>query len=98
MNQHVRCALSALLAAVSLSVAVPLRAEVTISGDVSPASPADPWDLGDSLLLVGGTIPGMPRSGSVLVSNKGRVLSPGAIIGGPYEGSGTVEVVGYGSR
>ncbi|WP_437900396.1 hypothetical protein [Sorangium sp. So ce124] len=98
MNQHVRCALSALLATVSVSVPVPLRADVTISDDVSPASAADPWDLGDSPLLVGGTIPGMPRSGSVLVSNKGRVLSPSAIIGGPYEGSGTVEVVGYGSR
>ncbi|WP_437916515.1 hypothetical protein WME73_18250 [Sorangium sp. So ce302] len=98
MNQHVRCALSALLAAVSVSVAVPVRAEVTLSDDVSPASPSDPWDLGDSPLLVGGTIPGTPRSGSVRVSNRGRVLSPGAIIGGPYEGSGAVEVVGYGSR
>ncbi|WP_438036510.1 hypothetical protein [Sorangium sp. So ce204] len=56
------------------------------------------WDLGDSPLLVGGTIPGTPRSGSVRVFNKGRMLSPGAILGGPYEGSGTVEVVGYGSR
>ncbi|WP_438007362.1 hypothetical protein WME89_00695 [Sorangium sp. So ce321] len=96
MNQQARCVLSALFAAVSVSAAGPARADVTLSGDVSPASPTDPWYLGASPLLVGGTVEGPPRTGSVLVYNRGTVISAGAVLGGPYEeGSGTVEVTGY---
>ncbi|WP_437307052.1 hypothetical protein [Sorangium sp. So ce388] len=96
MNQQARCVVSALFAAVSVSAAGPARADVTVSGDVSPTGATDPWDLGASPLLVAGTIPGPPRSGSVLVTNRGTVISAGAILGGPYEeGSGTIEVTGY---
>lgn len=96
MNQQARCVVSALFAAVSVSAAGPARADVTVSGDVSPAGATDPWNLGASPLLVAGTIPGPPRSGSVLVTNRGTVISAGAVLGGPYEeGSGTVEVTGY---
>ncbi|WP_437927781.1 hypothetical protein WMF37_00665 [Sorangium sp. So ce291] len=99
MNQQARCVVSALFAAVSVSAAGPARAEVTVSGDVSPASPTDPWDLGASPLLVGGTVEGPPRSGSVFVYNRGTLISAGAVLGGPNEeGSGTVEVTGYRSR
>ncbi|WP_437735258.1 hypothetical protein [Sorangium sp. So ce1335] len=98
MSQHVRCVAPALFAAMWVSAAGAARADVTASGDVWPASPADPWDLVPSALLVGGTTQGVPGSGSLLVSNRGTVHSAAAILGGPWdEGDGTVEVTGYGS-
>ncbi|WP_438018062.1 hypothetical protein WMF18_02815 [Sorangium sp. So ce315] len=96
--------LSASLAATIVSAAGAAHADVTIAGDVLPQNPTDPWDLGSTPLLVGGTMPGMPApgtpaSGEVIVSNRGTLITAGAILGGEsYEwGHGRVEVIGYGS-
>ncbi|XXT19510.1 hypothetical protein WME94_55740 [Sorangium sp. So ce429] len=101
MNQHVRCALSALVAAVAASAAGPARAEVSIYGDVLPANPTDPWDLGASSLRVADGYPDSPLDdpsyGEVLVADRGTMISAGAFIGGTH-GLGSVSVEGYGSR
>ncbi|XXX72398.1 hypothetical protein WMF30_32600 [Sorangium sp. So ce134] len=101
MNQHVRYALSALVAAAAASAAGPARAEVSIYGDVLPANPTDPWDLGASPLRVADAHPDSPPDdpsyGEVLVADRGTMISAGALVGG-INGIGSVSVEGYGSR
>ncbi|WP_437650574.1 hypothetical protein [Sorangium sp. So ce362] len=63
---------------------------MTISGNVSPQNPSDPWDLGLSQLVVG--------AGTVEVTHGGTLISPGASVrGGGDAWFGTVKVDGYGS-
>src|SRR5690242_13562363 len=84
MDQDIRYALSALLVAASLGVAGTARAYVTVTGDVSPGSPSDPWDLGSSTLRVGGASnPWEPTftSGEVIVASGGQLFSAGALVG-----------------
>ncbi|WP_437872896.1 hypothetical protein [Sorangium sp. So ce363] len=89
MSHQVRCALSALFVAASVSVAEPANADVTTRGDVSPQNPSDPWDLGLNRLVV--------RSGTVEVTNGGALISPGASVDGGSADFGIVQVDGYGS-
>ncbi|WP_437795542.1 hypothetical protein [Sorangium sp. So ce693] len=99
MDKHIRYALSTLLAATSLGMAGTAHAYVTITGDVSPGSPSDPWDLGSGTLRVGGASnPWEPsfNSGEVIVASGGQLLSAGALLGN--DRSGTVQVIGYGSK
>ncbi|AUX46956.1 hypothetical protein SOCE26_084660 [Sorangium cellulosum] len=95
MKQQVRLALASLLAAASASVAGLAYADVVVEGDVSPENPTDPWDLGSSPLVVN-TISHDPAR--VTVSNRGTLISAGAYVGRASYGTGTVEVLGYGSR
>ncbi|WP_437764761.1 hypothetical protein WMF27_33595 [Sorangium sp. So ce281] len=98
MDQYVRFALSALLAAASPSVAGAAHAGVTVTGDVSPGNPSDPWDLGSSTLLVGGASdPWEPTfgQGEVIVAGGGELITAAASIGDSRRGA--VQVVGYGS-
>jgi T5SS/PEP-CTERM-associated repeat protein len=98
MDKHIRYALSTLLAAASLGMVGTAHAYVTITGDVSPGSPSDPWDLGSSSLRVGGASnPWEPtfNSGEVSVASGGQLFSAGAFVGN--DRSGTVQVIGYGS-
>ncbi|WP_437305206.1 hypothetical protein [Sorangium sp. So ce388] len=71
---------------------------MTVTGDVSPGSPSDPWDLGSSTLRVGGASnPWQPtfNIGEVIVASGGQLSSATALIGN--DASGTVQVIGYGS-
>ncbi|WP_437947669.1 hypothetical protein WME98_44190 [Sorangium sp. So ce296] len=98
MEQHVRFALSAVLVAASLSVAGAAYAGVTVTGDVSPGNPSDPWDLGSSTLIVGGASnPWEPTAGSggLIVVNGGQLISANAWIAKDF--IGTVQISGYGS-
>ncbi|AGP40012.1 hypothetical protein SCE1572_39270 [Sorangium cellulosum So0157-2] len=46
---------------------------MTVSGDVMPAAPSDPWDLGQNALVIGGaSTTAAPTSGEVIVSRRGR--------------------------
>ncbi|WP_437679150.1 hypothetical protein [Sorangium sp. So ce131] len=77
-----------MLATALMSAARPAYADVTFVGSVSPADPS-PSDT----LVVGA---GIEQVGQVLVTNRGRLVSAGARVG--YDqGTGTVEVIGYGS-
>jgi T5SS/PEP-CTERM-associated repeat protein len=99
MDKHIRYALSALLATASLGMAGTAHAYVTITGDVSPGNPSDPWDLGSSILRVGGASnPWEPTftNGGVIVASGGQLFSAGALLGN--DRSGTVQVIGYGSK
>ncbi|XXX81798.1 hypothetical protein WMF30_23855 [Sorangium sp. So ce134] len=89
MNYQARCALSVLLVAASAGMAELAHADVTITGNVSPQNPSDPWDLGTSQLVVG--------SGTVEVTLGGTLISPGASVNGGNADFGTVLVEGYGS-
>ncbi|WP_437652417.1 hypothetical protein [Sorangium sp. So ce1182] len=98
-----RLALTSLLASASLSAAGAAHADVTISGDVSPQNPSDPWDLGPNPLLVHG--------GTVDVTDRGTLISAGASIraispinrvrvlgyGSTWLNSGTIEISTFGS-
>ncbi|WP_437673172.1 hypothetical protein [Sorangium sp. So ce131] len=95
MKQQVRLALASLLAAASASMAGLAYADVVVEGDVSPQNPTDPWDLGSSALVVN-TISHDPAR--VTVSNGGTLISAGAYVGRASYGTGTVEILGYGSR
>ncbi|WP_236644166.1 hypothetical protein [Sorangium cellulosum] len=73
MNQQARYAFSAWLAAASVGLAGAAHAAVTVSGDVMPAAPSDPWDLGQNALVIGGaSTTAAPTSGEVIVSRRGR--------------------------
>ncbi|AUX42258.1 hypothetical protein SOCE26_036880 [Sorangium cellulosum] len=87
MSNRTRYALSALLAAASLSVAGPVSADVTIWGDVSPQNPTDPWDLGVTPLRV--------WNGAVEVTDGGTLISPGASV--QASDFGAIQIDGYGS-
>ncbi|AUX46579.1 hypothetical protein SOCE26_080850 [Sorangium cellulosum] len=99
MDQRSRWALPLLLTAASVSAAGPVYADVTVSGDVTPSNPSDPWDLGPNPLLIGSTSQfGAPTSGEVVISKGGTLISSGAIVAANDEATGTVHVTGYGSR
>ncbi|WP_437931203.1 hypothetical protein WMF37_18900 [Sorangium sp. So ce291] len=89
MNKQARTAFSALLVAASVGAAGPAYADVTVSGDVTPTGPSDPWDLGLSQLIV--------RAGTVEVTHGGTLISPGASVDGGGAGFGIIQVDGYGS-
>ncbi|WP_438029701.1 hypothetical protein [Sorangium sp. So ce233] len=72
-----------------MGAAGPAYADVTISGDVTPTNPSDPWDLGLSQLIV--------RAGTVEVTHGGTLISPGASVDGGGDGFGIIQVAGYGS-
>ncbi|WP_437658512.1 hypothetical protein [Sorangium sp. So ce1182] len=95
MNQQLRYALGTLIAAASVSAAGVARADVTVEGFVSPGGPSDPWDLGSSTLLVGTE---QSEVGRVIVNNRGRLITGGAIIARAWISVGIVDVTGYGSR
>ncbi|WP_437650575.1 hypothetical protein [Sorangium sp. So ce362] len=98
MNHQFRRGLSALLAVASLSAAGQAYANVTVTGDVSPEDPSDPWDLGSSTLLVGGASAVWEPTfdnGEVIVTSGGKLFSAAALVGN--NASGTVQVIGYGS-
>lgn len=98
MNQQARYAFSALLTAVSVGAAGPASADVTVSGNVTPSAPSDPWDLGPNALVVGdGSTPEEPI-GEVIVSRRGTLISAGASVAAAPYSAGTVQVTGYGSR
>ncbi|WP_437637565.1 hypothetical protein [Sorangium sp. So ce854] len=88
MNHHLRYALASLLASASLGAAGAAHADVSISGNVSPQNPSDPWDLGPNPLLVQG--------GTVDVTDRGSLISAGASIWA-ISTVNTVRVLGYGS-
>ncbi len=94
-NQY---ALLTLLTTAAVSAAAPAYADVTVSGDVSPQNPTDPWDIGQSVLVVGGPSgPGEGTSGKVIIENRGTLISGGAVLGPKDLSTGTVQVVGVGS-
>ncbi|XXX81556.1 hypothetical protein WMF30_22630 [Sorangium sp. So ce134] len=62
------------------------------------ADPGDPWDLGANALVVGGALNADEPMGEVIVSRRGTLLSAGASIAAVPYSSGTVQVIGYGSR
>ncbi|WP_437682151.1 hypothetical protein [Sorangium sp. So ce131] len=95
MNQRFRYAFWFLLPAAAAGVAGPAYADVTVSGDVSPSNPSDPWDLGANPLVVSTVDEG--DGGSVTVTRRGTLISAGAAVGRARSSNGTVEVVGYGS-
>ncbi len=101
MNQPSRCAFLALLVAAAVSAAAPAYADVTVSGDVSPQNPSDPWDISQSVLLVGGASDPWEAtydSGQVTIENRGTLKSGGAVVGANDFITGSVRVVGYGSK
>ncbi len=98
MNQRSRWALSLLLTAAPVTASGSAHADVTVSGDVTPSNPSDPWDLGPNPLWIGSASDfGTPTSGEVIVSNRGTLISAGARVATWAEATGTVRVIGYGS-
>lgn len=90
----------ALISAVLLSAARNASADVTVTGSVLPGNPGDPWAPASTLLVGGWLIPPPPENspGEVIVSNRGTLITPGAIIAANHDFHGTVTVDGYGSR
>ncbi|WP_437963117.1 hypothetical protein WMF04_25600 [Sorangium sp. So ce260] len=98
MHQRSRWALYLLFTTASLATAGLAHADVTISGDVTPGNPSDPWDLGPDPLLIGSTSEfAAPTSGEVVISNEGTLFSAGASVATWPDATGTVRVTGYGS-
>ncbi|WP_437312431.1 hypothetical protein [Sorangium sp. So ce385] len=98
MHQRSRWVLSWLLTAAAVATAAPADADVTISGDVTPGNPSDPWDLGPNPLRIGSASEfGAPTSGEVIISHQGTLISAGASVATWPEATGTVRVTGYGS-
>jgi T5SS/PEP-CTERM-associated repeat protein len=90
----------ALISAVLLTATRTASADVTAAGSVIPNDPGDPWAPATTLIVGGWLIPPPPDEsrGEVTVSNRGTLITPGAIIGASSDFDGAITVDGYGSR
>ncbi|AUX42532.1 hypothetical protein SOCE26_039650 [Sorangium cellulosum] len=95
MKQRFRYVFWFLLPAAAAGAAGPAYADVTVSGNVSPNNPSDPWDLGSTPLVVSSV--DEAGGGSVTVTRRGTLITAGAAVGRALRSTGTVEITGYGS-